>query len=313
MKDIPIELSKKSLTSNTKPLVSISCITYNHINFIEEAIKGFLIQKTTFDVEILIHDDASTDGTQEIIKKYHKLYPNLIKPIFQLENQYSKGVKPAQFNKKRALGKYYAICEGDDYWTDPLKLQKQVDFLEENEEFSMCFHKAKVIDVDRGISENIFNHLEERNYTGDEILEKWSVPTASVVYRNDISLKDVSKLRKNILYGDILLFLQLADVGKLFCIGEEMSVYRLHTAGATNSKNNTHLRKIKHFKALKSIFYPKYKKTLNKFISNYSFLVSREAYAKKNFLNVIKYSIISMSYSFSTFNYFFLKWIKQKA
>lgn len=106
------------------------------------------MQKTDFSFEILIHDDASTDGTKEIIEDYSNKYPNLIFPIFQNENQYSKGVRGimAKFNFPRARGKYIALCEGDDYWTDPLKLQNQIDFLEERKDLGFCFHEVEVID-----------------------------------------------------------------------------------------------------------------------------------------------------------------------
>ena len=124
-----------------EPLVSICCITYNHAPYIKECIEGFLMQKTTFPIEILIHDDCSTDGTTEIIKDYEKQYPDLIFPLYEEENQYQKG-KASEidfYNYKRARGKYIAYCEGDDYWTDPLKLTKQVLFMEENPEIPCCF------------------------------------------------------------------------------------------------------------------------------------------------------------------------------
>ena len=104
-------------------LVSICCITYNHEDYIADAIEGFLMQKTDFKYEVLIHDDASTDRTAEIIRKYERKFPNLIKPIYQTENQHSKGIKVGKYNIERALGKYIALCEGDDYWVDPCKLQ----------------------------------------------------------------------------------------------------------------------------------------------------------------------------------------------
>ena len=104
------------------PIVTISCITYNHEKFIAQAIEGFLMQKTNFEIEILIHDDASTDNTASIIREYEK-NDSRIKVIYQSENQFSKGVKPSlKFLWPIARGKYIALCEGDDYWTDPYKL-----------------------------------------------------------------------------------------------------------------------------------------------------------------------------------------------
>ena len=129
------ELRNNTFDSEVIPLVSIDCITYNHKQYIRDAIEGFLMQITNFPVEILIHDDASTDGTAEIIREYEKQYPWLIKPVYQTENQYSKHnsfISISKIQYGRALGKYIAFCEGDDYWTDHYKLQKQVDFLESN-------------------------------------------------------------------------------------------------------------------------------------------------------------------------------------
>src|SRR5688572_19782896 len=114
------------------PLVSVSCMTYNHAPYIRQCLDPTLNQQTKFAFEIVIHDDASTDGTKEIIEEYAARYPGIIVPLFQKENQYSKGIRglPSRFNYPRCRGRYIAICEGDDYWTDPLQLQKQVDFLE---------------------------------------------------------------------------------------------------------------------------------------------------------------------------------------
>lgn len=123
------------------PLVSISCITYNHAHYIKDALEGFLMQQTNFPFEVLIHDDCSTDGTDKIIREYAERYPDIIKPMYETVNQYSQG-KPIGsmiWNIPRAKGKYIAICEGDDYWSDALKLQKQVDFLEANPSYGLCF------------------------------------------------------------------------------------------------------------------------------------------------------------------------------
>lgn len=130
---------------SSKPLVSICCETFNHSNYIEQCLKGFLNQETTFPFEILIHDDASTDDTAKIIQSFVLRYPKLFKPIFQTENQYSKNVgiwRQIQF--PRAQGKYIALCEGDDFWTDPHKLQMQVEWLESHPEYSMCCSDATI-------------------------------------------------------------------------------------------------------------------------------------------------------------------------
>ena len=138
------------------PLVSICCITYNHAQFIRKTLDGFLMQEPPTGVsidepwyEILIHDDASTDGTTEIIKEYAAKFPDKIFPLYETENQYKKGMagKMEMYNYKRARGKYIAYCEGDDYWTYPLKLQKQVDFMEQHPDYSICMHGFSVHDI----------------------------------------------------------------------------------------------------------------------------------------------------------------------
>ena len=133
---------------NNKPIgVSILCLAYNHEQFIADAIDGFLMQKTSFPFEIIIHEDASTDGTANIIRTYEEKYPGIIKPIYQTENQYSKGINiNTEFMLPLAKGKYVALCDGDDYWTDVNKLQAQYDALECNPECFMCLHR--VIDRD---------------------------------------------------------------------------------------------------------------------------------------------------------------------
>ena len=124
-------------------MVSICCITFNHRHYIGRAIEGFLKQETDFQYEVIIHDDASTDGTSEIVSQYSERFSDKIFPIIQSENQYSKGIRiGAKYNYPRVRGKYVALCEGDDYWTDPKKLQWQVDYLERNPAIAMCTHEV---------------------------------------------------------------------------------------------------------------------------------------------------------------------------
>lgn len=145
-----IEITQEQIMQNWNgeiPLVSISCITYNHEPYIVQALDGFLMQKTSFPFEVLVHDDASTDRTADIIREYEKKFPKIIKPIYQKENQYSKGFTSvtATWNFPRAQGKYMALCEGDDYWIDENKLQMQVDFLENNPEYGMCYTNFNLV------------------------------------------------------------------------------------------------------------------------------------------------------------------------
>ena len=133
-------------------VVSVYCLAYNHEQYIRDALEGFVRQKTNFRYEVLVHDDASTDNTSAIIREYAQKYPDIIKPIFQTENQYSKGVKilPEIIHPKSS-GIYIAFCEGDDYWCDENKLQRQVDFLETHQEgYSACVHNTKVLDCRNG-------------------------------------------------------------------------------------------------------------------------------------------------------------------
>ena len=254
-------ITKQNWQKGTEPLVSICCITYNHENYIRDAIEGSLIQDTTFPVEILINDDASTDKTAEVIMQYEDKYPDIIFPIYQKENQKSRGVRPnPTFNFPRASGKYIALCEGDDYWTDPYKLQKQVNFLEKTPEYSMCFHNAIVKYMNEKRPDKLFSNLDEREYKGEEILREWTIPTASVVFKKE-HLDYKLQTNKNFIYGDIVLFLQMAEKGKIWCIDEVMSVYRIHNEGMIKKNRNSisnRLAFIKHHEEIKKNFNGKY-------------------------------------------------------
>lgn len=217
------------------PLVSISCITYNHINYIREAIEGFLIQQTSFQIEILIHDDASTDGTADIIREYEQEYPELIFPIYQTENQYSKGGMPDKINRERARGKYLAYCEGDDYWTDPLKLQKQVDFLEAHPEYSLSYCRFKTMNQDTGEIQDDINgsyfHLDEYyiDFDFERFYRGWHMGTQTLVYR--LSMCKPNYIINYKYAKDIHLITHLLTQGKGACLSFFGAVYRKHAGG----------------------------------------------------------------------------------
>jgi glycosyltransferase involved in cell wall biosynthesis len=216
-------------------LVSICCTAYNHAKFISECLDGFLLQKTNFNFEVLIHDDASTDGTQDIIKAYQAKYPNIIKPIFQTENQYSKGVKPfIKYLFPASQGKYIALCEGDDYWTDPLKLQKQVDFLEGNEEFVVHAFNCNVVNEDNSVIADLrypkLNH--ERIFSKNDLLKAATLPTLTICFRNILKQ---AEFITNVKSGDRALVIVLGKYGKGFFSKEIAGSYRKHSGGVSSA------------------------------------------------------------------------------
>lgn len=220
------------------PLVSVCCITYNHEPYIRDAIEGFLMQETDFPFEVIIHDDASTDRTAEIVREYAEQYPQIIKPIFQTENQYSKGVGvSATYVWPRAQGEYIALCEGDDYWIKNDKLQKQIDYLQAHEECSMCLHTAEKLSPDKSIKLGFLGlpGAGSRQYKLQDIGDKFFA-TASYVFRKKIvdNLPHCYKISKTA--GDFILFLLLLDLGDCCYFDEVMSVYRVQVPGGMNDR-----------------------------------------------------------------------------
>lgn len=220
-------------------LVSICCTTFNHENYIADALEGFLIQETNFDFEVLIHDDASTDKTPDIIRNYVDKYSNIIKPIFQIENQYSKHIKiNMQYNFSRAKGKYIALCEGDDYWTDPLKLQKQVDYMENHPECSLCFHSAKIIQVTKEKRRKLLRPYIKNciSPTEDIIIGGGGFcPTASLLFPKKY-IESMPEFYKSAHVGDYPLQMFLSSKGYAYYIDEIMSVYRMEVPGSWTSR-----------------------------------------------------------------------------
>ncbi|MBO7467830.1 MAG: glycosyltransferase family 2 protein [Bacteroidaceae bacterium] len=173
-----------------QPLVSVITITYNHAPYIAKCIEGVLMQKVDFPMEFIIADDCSTDGTREICEKYAKKNPNLIRLILTEKNV--GAVENEQRAFKAAKGKYIATCEGDDYWTSSFKLQKQVDFLEANPDYSVCFHRFHKYDSESGIWQGDFceNLFKDSNTDGVEIsmhqfMHQWVTQYLTMVFRKN--------------------------------------------------------------------------------------------------------------------------------
>jgi len=280
-----------------KPLVSVSCITYNHEKYIEDAIEGFLIQETSFPFEILIHDDASTDNTANIVREYAEKYPNLIKPIFQTENQYSKGGGiSSKFNFPRAKGEYVALCEGDDYWTDSLKLQKQVDFLEGNPDYSACVHQSKVIYEYSTKQSHVFREGVNDILCLADMLEGRVFHTASVLFRTHIIKKH--SLPLNITAGDRALNFLLVSYGSIRFLPDTMCVYRKNEGGISSWVTVDLMKKDLNMIPWICSIHPKFPRNRYK---SYIYKTIVMHPHKISSLDIIKYYISCVLFSFSFF------------
>ena len=235
----PVRITEQVWPEGTVPLVSVFCITYNHVNFIRDAIEGFLMQETTFPVEIFIHDDASTDGTADIVREYAEKYPKLFWTVLQTENQWSKGNPNAYLFKlmQKQRGEFLALCEGDDYWIAKEKLQKQVGILENDNGFSGCCHEVKS-NFQEGKEILHFNFYcgltEIRAISFEEILNSNLVATCSSLIRKKC-LQDLPELFSDLAMGDWPLCIWVAKHGNFFFDCEPMGFYRRHAGGVWSS------------------------------------------------------------------------------
>lgn len=230
--------------------LSIYCLSYNFASFIRQALDGFVMQKTNFPFEVIIHDDASTDGTAEIIREYEAKYPDIIKPVYQAENQWQKGVNISkEFIFPKIKGQYVALCEGDDYWTDENKLQKQVDYLDAHPDCSLCFHPVTVKWEEGERPDSVFPDKKMLANVGamnlKSLLKQNFIQTNSVVYRWRFHQDSPELIPNGILPVDWFLHLLHAEVGKIAMLPDVMAVYRKHKNGIwwqAGSKDDFYLR-----------------------------------------------------------------------
>ncbi len=285
------------MCNKQKPLVSICCLTYNHAPYIRECLDGFIMQQTSFPFEVLVHDDASTDGTQDIIREYEAKYPDIMKPIYQTENQYSKGVKVSlTYNFSRAQGKYIALCEGDDYWTDPLKLQKQVDFLESHPECSLTYHACKNIFED-GLTGWICGEDVKEEYDAVGIFP-YAFQTATTMFKKEVVDSDIYKKTTaiNLLDGDMKLYLSASVVGKLMGVNEVCSVYRRNRSSISlTMHDDSHLyERYIGWSKISKLF----GKDVSKFLANdklKEFILS--AFLKRDIIMLVKMYVVGLYYN----------------
>ena len=292
-------------TSSPTVMVSIRCCTYNHEKYIRQCLDGFVMQKTNFAFEAIVHDDASTDGTQEIIKEYARRYPEIIKPILETENLWRKRDGSLRRVVDNAcVGKYVAFCEGDDYWTDPNKLQSQVDFLESHGDFTLCFHSSAVLNENHAVQYIKCESIEEREYFTNDIFPAWIIATASVMCRREV-LEAPVRHRRWLSYGDIAFFLTAAKTGRLWGMKKQMSVYRINAGGFTQKSKVPDYRKwIKHERCLRMNFPAINRSVINRNISGYYYSLAKNDSRMKDRIR---------DYSMSFFNspVFFFRKLKE--
>ncbi len=296
----PIPITDQVWTEGTLPLVCTSTLAYNHEPYIRECLDGILMQKTTFPVQVLVHEDCSTDRTAEILKEYQAKYPNLIKVFYEPENVYS--LKDPEEKRKRLnkfydwrIGKYIALCEGDDYWIDPLKLQKQVDFLEANKDFSACVHQTKVEYQNKYKSSHIFFDFKKNIVELNDLIGPRVCHTASLLAKNDVFKNNNLPF---VLSGDRLIFLMLISIGKIRYINECMAIYRKNSSSLSHSVSINQMKQdLNMIPFLVKIIpsFPKYRYL--------SFLYYTIAFYSINISinNKLKYALLSVFYSFSFF------------
>ncbi|MGN0182436.1 MAG: glycosyltransferase family 2 protein [Candidatus Ornithomonoglobus sp.] len=246
--------------------VSVICTAYNHEKYIKRALDSFVNQKTDFQYEVIVHDDASTDKTADIIKEYERKYPNIIKGIYQKENQYSKGIKIySTYILPKVIGKYIARCEGDDYWTDDSKLQTQYNIMEKNKNVDVCSHYAKWIDLSGKTKGGFFPNKKFELTEGIvESNKKMKIAVTDLFHLNTLCIRrefyseyfsNKPEYAKAMPNGDVALLIYIAEKANLYFIDKEMSVYNRGTEGSWTDrvKNNREKFLIHNRKYLKAI------------------------------------------------------------
>lgn len=266
--------------------VSVQCITYNHEKYIRKALDGFVMQRTTFPFEVIVHDDASTDGTARIVREYVDKYP-FIHAVLQTENQHSKKIDLLQkYVYPLIKGRYVAVCEGDDYWTDPYKLQTMYDYMSAHDECSMCCHAYENIEAN---SEKVIEEIHTLQSDGTVTIQKaikYDNPTqlASQMYRRDciIDKPDIF-LGRGI--GDYTVLLYAATLGEIHYIDRVMARHRVAADGSwTNRVYKNRELKIAHFEKMIDFLHDfdeytmtQYHDDINEKIEDYNFRIMMAA------------------------------------
>jgi glycosyltransferase involved in cell wall biosynthesis len=275
-----LKMSNGIFAEESSPVLSVFSWVYNHKEFIQLSIDSILNQQTFFPVEIIIHDDASNDGTKDIIFKYQAQYPLLFNNILHLENQWSQGEGVMMPLVGKPRGKYIALTHGDDYWTDPLKLQKQVDFLEQNPEFSFCWHPVDILGDD-------FEFPEGPDIlTFELMLKNHYIPTCSLVFRRECIL-DLPTWMNQVQSGDIALELFLATKGLGKKLNYKMAVYRRHSGGVSQTAYHQRKGRIERIKIYNYLLFS-IPQTFRKSLKDSIYQIAKEELEIKNHCYTLK-------------------------
>jgi len=273
-------------------MVSVNMLTYNHEKYIAQAIEGVMMQVTTFPFELIIGEDCSTDNTRKICKEYQVKYPDKIHLLLPEKNLGMQANSIVTLNA--CTGKYIAICEGDDYWTDPLKLQKQVDFLETNKDFSICFHPVKISKDNELIDDYITSEVPETTDIMD-LTNCNYIHTPSVVFRKNNKVLDEFKTI-NAPIGDYVLHMLNAKYGKIKKHSDCMGVYRVHDGGIHSLK--TQDQKNDQWLTQLSLMIPCFKDTVKKRLIGNFINFSKIVLFDFQITNQRKFEILHQLYEF---------------
>lgn len=224
-------------------MVSVCCLVYNHEKYLRQCLDGFIMQKTNFKFEVLIHDDASTDHSADIIREYERKYPDIIKPIYQTENQYSKGVPISMtYQYPRAKGRYVAFCEGDDCWTSPYKLQRQYQYMEQHPNVGLCVHEAVSCNALNNSYAFVTREKSERDYSVNEVILGGGgiFATNSSFFRRE-NLQRMPSCFNMSGMGDFQLFVYNTICGGCHYFPDVMSLYNSHVSGSFTDRHSSNL------------------------------------------------------------------------
>lgn len=235
-------MAERRFSEDEPVMVSIRCITYNHAPYIRQCLDGFVMQKTNFRFQAVVHDDASTDGTTEIVREYAEKYPDIIIPMYEEENRWSKHDGTLLTCMLPLMtGKYWAECEGDDYWIDPYKLQKQVDFLETHPDYGLVRTNVNRFYQDtQEIEKDIFSNKEWRGMKDtheDYILNRWFAAPCTWLWLTELKREEALSKSGDCFTGDLALLLAFSKQKKIKYLSDTTAVYRVLKKSSSHFDN----------------------------------------------------------------------------